>query len=81
MSILSKCVYEFGPFLGRTRHPCCQSTVFDLGQQLGGYGNLNAVAGEEVAQQGPGVEAQPVAFGGVQGLIASSPCRAGNERY
>jgi hypothetical protein len=26
--------------------------AFDLGQQLGGYGNLNAVASEEVAHQG-----------------------------
>jgi hypothetical protein len=29
-----------------------EQAVFDLGQQLGGYGNLDAVAGEEGAHQG-----------------------------
>lgn len=28
-----------------------EQAAFDLGQQLGGYGNLDAVAGEEVAHQ------------------------------
>lgn len=33
------------------------------------------------AQQRPGVEAQLVGFGGVQGLNAAEPCQAGKERY
>ncbi|GGF28106.1 hypothetical protein GCM10011383_44830 [Hymenobacter cavernae] len=33
------------------------------------------------AQQRPGVEAQLVAFGGVQGLRAAAPCLACKERY
>jgi hypothetical protein len=33
------------------------------------------------AQQGPGVAAPFVAFGGVPGLRAASPCLAGKERY
>jgi hypothetical protein len=33
------------------------------------------------AQQGARVEAQLVAFGGVQGLRVAAPCLAGKERY